>query len=129
MTKKQLHNYWLQELDKELIKLGGKLNIEYMGGSPPRANYVFQTKVGELVLHPDVPFRLVPKQRLTYYLTLFGRFDKEKEAKKLVDCNPFSGKWNFHYGEVENTKDAEMDKPLIDNTIFDIVRQIKKVLN
>lgn len=28
--------------------------------------------------------------------TMFNRFDNVELAKKHLDCNPYSGKWNFH---------------------------------
>ena len=28
--------------------------------------------------------------------SIFTRFDDHERAKKVVDCNPYSGKWNFH---------------------------------
>lgn len=28
--------------------------------------------------------------------TIFTRFKNPTEAKRFVDCNPYSGKWNFH---------------------------------
>lgn len=29
--------------------------------------------------------------------TIFGRFSHPSLAKQFVDCNPYSGKWNFHF--------------------------------
>ena len=29
-------------------------------------------------------------------LSVFSQFDSPDIAKTLTDCNPFSGKWNFH---------------------------------
>ncbi len=51
------------------------------------------TKAGRLVLKLD-------KTDTILLGTVFSRFDDEKAAKQLVDCNPFSGKWNFHYDNV-----------------------------
>lgn len=34
------------------------------------------------------------------FCTVFGRFAEPSRAKAHVDCNPFSGKWNFHYGKL-----------------------------
>jgi hypothetical protein len=52
--------------------------------------FTLQTKVGHLRLHPDA-------NQTTGLGTVFTRFDDAEAARQLVDCNPFSGKWNHHY--------------------------------
>jgi hypothetical protein len=34
------------------------------------------------------------------YGTIFTRFEEPARAALVVDCNPHSGKWNFHHGRV-----------------------------
>jgi len=56
------------------------------GGQPDEGSYewVLDTKYGPLHLSVDDD-------------TVFTRFDFPKVAHPETDCNPFSGKWNFHY--------------------------------
>ncbi len=64
------------------------------GFAPERRDtFELTTKAGRLVLNLD-------KTCQHLLGTVFARFDDEKAAKQLVDCNPFSGKWNFHYFDV-----------------------------
>ena len=35
---------------------------------------------------------------LSYCYSIFTRFEDVDKAKQYVDCNPFSGKFNFHSG-------------------------------
>lgn len=52
--------------------------------------FALQTKAGRLTLRPT--------ENMTEGLgTVFGRFDDPEAARQLVDCNPYSGKWNHHY--------------------------------
>lgn len=49
-----------------------------------------QTKAGRLLLHVT--------ENMTEGLgTVFACFDDPQAARKLVGCNPFSGKWNHHF--------------------------------
>ena len=41
------------------------------------------------------------------FCTVFGRFDKPSRAKTYVDCNQFSGKWNFHFGKLTGKGEAK----------------------
>jgi hypothetical protein len=34
------------------------------------------------------------------------RFDEPKRAKEVVDCNPYSGKWNHHFTQAWTAKEA-----------------------
>lgn len=51
--------------------------------------YEVLTKAGLYTFSPCETFQDV---------TVFGRFEHAKEASRRVDCNPHSGKWNFHAG-------------------------------
>jgi hypothetical protein len=61
-----------------------------LGAQQQGDEFIVQTKVGKLTLHPT-------ENRAEGLGTVFTRFDDEKAARQLVDCNPFSGKWNFHF--------------------------------
>ena len=52
--------------------------------------FIMQTRVGRLTLHPVEH----GKEELG---TVFARFEDPEAAHEIVDCNPFSGKWNHHY--------------------------------
>ena len=52
--------------------------------------FTLQTKAGRLRLHPDADQHDGPG-------TVFTCFDDPQAARQFVDCNRFSGKWNFHY--------------------------------
>ena len=80
MTKKQ-RQLFLKKAKELLLSLGAVQEED---------RFTMQTKVGRLQLHP--------RDDETIGLgTVFARFDDHKAAKKLVDSNPFSGKWNFHF--------------------------------
>ncbi len=61
-----------------------------LGAEPDGDGFVLQTGAGRLVLSPV-------EHRGEGLGTVFGRFDDPQAARRLVDCNPFSGKWNHHY--------------------------------
>lgn len=60
--------------------------------------YSIQTNVGVYHFNVDT--------LLDGYCTVFGRFDEPSRAKTRVDCNPFSGKWNFHFGILNTEPEA-----------------------
>jgi len=61
-----------------------------MGAEPRDYEFALQTKAGLLKLHPT-------ENQVEGLGTVFSRFEDPKAAKELVNCNPFSGKWNFHF--------------------------------
>jgi len=61
-----------------------------LGAEPDGDSYLLRTRAGRLVFHPT-------GHRGEGLGTVFGRFDEPEAARRLVDCNPFSGKWNHHY--------------------------------
>jgi hypothetical protein len=73
--------------------------------------FVLETKAGRLRLHPSAN----QEEGLG---TVFGRFDDPEAARKLVDCNRFSGKWNHHYFEGWTVETA----------IDDLAARLRKVL-
>jgi hypothetical protein len=64
--------------------------------------FTIQTKAGVLRLHPDENHTSGPG-------TVFTRFDNPQAARQLVDCNRFSGKWNFHYFDPWDVETAIAD--------------------
>jgi hypothetical protein len=74
-------------------------------------DFILQTKAGRLTLHPA-------EDRLDGLGTVFTRFDDPQAARKLVDCNRFSGKWNQNYFHDWTTETA----------IYDLGYQLSKVL-
>ena len=87
MTKKQ-RQLFVKKSTELLLELGAKRD----GGET--YPYTLQTKAGRLWL--------CPSENETIGLgTVFTYFDDPQAARKLVDCNKFSGKWNFHYFDGE----------------------------
>ena len=82
-TKKQ-RDLFLAQAVKALLDLGAKQD----GGETYR--FTIQTKAGRLRLHPDANQTEGPG-------TVYTCFDDPQAARQFVDCNRFSGKWNFHY--------------------------------
>lgn len=80
MRKKDRQRF-VKQVREMLLEMGAEQKDEYL---------VLQTKAGALTLHPT--------ENLTEGLgTVFTRFDNPQAARQLVDCNPYSGKWNHHY--------------------------------
>lgn len=75
-----------KEMVKGLIELGAKEDAEN--------GYAFslETKYGKLLC--DVPLDKEGSQSKVY--TCYTRFEDVDEAKKHLNCNPYTGKWNFH---------------------------------
>lgn len=104
MTKKQRQQF-VTKATALLLSLGA----EQDGGETYR--FTLQTKAGRLRLHPD--------ENETIGLgTMFCCFDNPQAARQLVGCNPFSGKWNFHY----------FDGWTVETAITDLTYWLGKVL-
>ncbi len=104
MTKKQ-RQLFVAKAKALLLDLGAKQD----GGEVYR--FTLNTKAGRLLVHPD--------ENDTIGLgTVFTCFDDPRAARKLVDCNRFSGKWNFHY----------FDGWTVETAIDDLSAQLKGVL-
>ncbi|HBO43635.1 MAG TPA: hypothetical protein DD670_06835 [Planctomycetaceae bacterium] len=80
MTKKQ-RQLFLCAVKSLLLSLGAQQSDD---------RFTLQTKAGTLTLYPD-------EHGTIGVGTVFTRFDDPHAARKLVDCNRFSGKWNHHY--------------------------------
>lgn len=95
MTKKERQRF-VQKAVELLLSLGAK-EIE---GKLYR--FSLQTKAGCL--------NLTPEENQSIGLgTLFTRFDDPTAARKLVDCNRYSGKWNHHYFDGWDAETAVAD--------------------
>lgn len=79
--RKRLRERFVQEIKRLLVQAGAE---------PIGEDFVLQTKAGRLTLRPS-------ENRSEGLGTVFCRFDDPQTAKELVDCNPYSGKWNFHF--------------------------------
>ncbi len=61
-----------------------------LGATQEGDDFVLQTRAGRLKLYPS-------NYEGEILGTVFSRFDDPQAARQFVDCNRFSGKWNFHY--------------------------------
>lgn len=83
-----------------------------LGAESTDFDFTLKTKAGLLRLHPT--------ENIVIGLgTVFGRFEDPQAARTLVECNPYSGKWNFHY----------FDGWCVESAILDFAYQLKKVLS
>lgn len=102
--KKADHLKFLELFDKAALRLGAEKFIyrETMPASAPQLEgYRFHTIYGELVLHPDKPWKIDPsdKRRIKYTVDVFGKFTGDGPYPE--SANRFTGKWNFHLGPQE----------------------------
>ena len=79
-TKKQKEK-WFTGVNRILQELKAK----YTGVTV----YSLDTIAGELRLHIDYDVSCG-------VLSVFAKFEDVEKAKQVVDCNPYSGKWNYH---------------------------------
>ena len=101
-TKAQRESF-LEKVRELLLRLSARQEGE--------DEFVLETKAGRLRLHPDSHDDMGLGD-------VFGRFDAPEAARHLVDCNPFSGKWNHHY----------FDGWTIETAIDDLTSRLRKVL-
>ncbi len=58
--------------------------------------FTVETKYGPLTYHISET-----KERGRWYRIMFSRFSDPEQAREGgLDCNPFSGKWNWYYGNL-----------------------------
>lgn len=82
-----------------------------LGAEPLDYEFILETKAGRLKLHPT-------ENMVEGLGTLFGRFDDPQAARQMVACNPFSGKWNFHF----------FSGWTVESALHEITFQLRKVL-
>ncbi len=89
--------------------------IESLGAEPVDDHYPWRlkTKAGMLSLRVEAN-----ALRNNGPGTVFTRFDSPSDAEQVVDCNPFSGKWNHHYFDMWTGPQAlENLKLLLENIV------------
>jgi hypothetical protein len=84
IMRKKEHQRFVQKVVALLLSLGAKETDNGL------YRFTLDTKVGILHLTPE------ENQKIGIG-TLFTRFDDPATARQIVDCNQYSGKWNFHY--------------------------------
>lgn len=82
ITKKEM--YIFNNDIKNLIKCFGAVESDYYLSN----GYEINTELGKFYLKLD--------QDLSSVYTIFGRFEDAKKASKMLPCNPYTGKYNFH---------------------------------
>jgi hypothetical protein len=80
-TRKKDRKRFLAAIIRLLLNLGAQQDDD---------RFVLQTKAGQLTFFPDIS----GSEELG---TVFARFDDPQVARQIVECNPYSGKWNHHY--------------------------------
>ena len=77
---------------RQLFLAGVKRLLLDLGAEQHDDDFVLKTKVGRLTLSPsaDQPVGLG---------TVLTRFDDPHAARRLVDCDRISGRWNHHYSD------------------------------
>ena len=101
----------MRKKDRERFVAKAKALLLDLGAEQSGDGFILQTKAGKLTLHPS-------KNETIGLGTVFTRFDDPQAARQLVDCNPFSGKWNFHY----------FDGWTVETAIDDLSAQLRTVL-
>jgi hypothetical protein len=89
---------FVSRIEKIIMGAGGFLNTTELSISYPLA---LKTKYGELFLlveGPDDNFSIG---------SIYCMFDKPELVNANVECNPLSGKWNFHYNEYTKMTEDE----------------------
>lgn len=89
MAKKNKSQRFVDSLSKKLINLGA---VEVQATTDSFKSLQIDTIVGKLSIDID--------KDSTHCYTMFARFDNVEEAKKKFDCNPHSGKYNTHVGNI-----------------------------
>jgi len=102
LAPKKLRQQFLTKVVTMLLNLGAK---------PGDFDFALQTKVGLLRIYPT-------ENHVEGLGTVFSRFDDPAAARESVRCNPYSGKWNFHFF---NGWD-------VDSAIQELTFQLAKVL-
>jgi len=77
-----------QRFHKEMLK--GLKELGVTEDNPSIYRFTLETKYGKLYIS------LHEEDRKSKVHSCYTRFEDVDEAKKHLNCNPFSGKWNFH---------------------------------
>lgn len=90
ITKKEAKEF-VAGVTKGLLEIGAVIQPKGMGF--PNTEFKLDTIVGLLTI------TLYHEQDIVY--TVFSRFEDVDKAKHKFDCNPYSGKYNFHRSKSE----------------------------
>jgi len=95
----------IQRFIKAVEKMAKKIGAEPIENSVLSYKFKVDTKVGPYMfgLHHNRD-----EKRVKVY-SIFGRFDDVDKAKEVCDCNPYSGKHNFHYFNANHCLDFFQD--------------------
>ncbi len=61
---------------------------------PETPEYTVETKAGKYTCHISPNLTDIESKPLNF-CSVMGRFEEPARAHKHVDCNPYTGKWNF----------------------------------
>jgi hypothetical protein len=102
----------VRKRDQRQFRIQADALIESLGAKPVDEWYPWRlkTKAGPLSLRVD-------EEVASVIGTVFTRFDSPPDAEELVDCNPYSGKWNHHY----------FDGWTVESALRDLSHQLRKV--
>lgn len=84
ITKKEAKEF-VEGVTKGLLEIGAVIQPKGMGFA--HTEFKLETIVGLLTI------TLYHEQDVCF--TIFSRFEDVDKAKKIFDCNPYSGKYNF----------------------------------
>jgi len=82
ITKKEMKTFYNDTLN--LIKSFGAVESNYYLSN----GYEINTRLGKLYIKID--------NEPSSVFTVFARFEDVEKASKMLPCNPYSGKYNFH---------------------------------
>lgn len=95
----------IQKFIKAVESMAKEVEAELMKDYIGSYKFKVDTKVGPYMfgLHHDRD-----EKRVKVY-SIFGRFDNADKAKEVYNCNPYSGKHNFHYFNANDCLDFFQD--------------------
>lgn len=93
ITKKQSKEF-VESVVKALVEMGAHKEVDVsMVGEATRVKLIANTTAGALTIKVD--------KDNVYCYTVFSKFVDVQEANGLFNCNPYSGKYNLHFGDGE----------------------------
>jgi hypothetical protein len=102
-----------EEFNKQIVVYLGNVGKRMPDSLFNTPIFLLKTKAGDLAitLASTDDFNGRSKRAV---ISLFGQFIDPTRAKQLVDCNPFSGKWNWHWFGDDNTVEYFVNKVMWD---------------
>jgi hypothetical protein len=89
---------FVERIEKVIADAGGVKNEGKLSGI---YSLSLKTKLGNLILSVEAPGKIFSGG------SVYTRFENPELAKSVVDCNPYSGKWNFHFSVAMNMNEDE----------------------